>query len=92
MTCPQAQSSIPWKWASDGPGANLVGGTTRGGESTMWVADGAREDLRWRKSGRGHCQSEVAGLSYSTEDRGLGRPELTPLGECSAALELEVVP
>ena len=41
---------------------------------------------------KGHCQSKVAGLSYSTEDRALGRPELTLLGECSGALELEVVP
>ena len=29
-----------------------------------------------------HCQSKVAGLSYFTEDRGLGLPELTPLGKC----------
>ena len=40
----------------------------------------------------GHCQSKVAGLSYSTEDRELGRLELTPLGECSGAVELEIVP
>ena len=44
------------------------------------------------QTSRWHCQSKVAGLSYSTEDRELGRPELTPLGECSGALELEVVP
>ncbi len=40
----------------------------------------------------GHCQSKVAGLSYSTEDRGLGLPELTPLGKCSGAVELEIIP
>ena len=39
-----------------------------------------------------HCQSKIAGLSYSTEDRELGRPELTPLGKCSGAVELESVP
>ena len=39
-----------------------------------------------------HCQSKVAGLSYSTEDRELGRPALTPLDERSGALELEIVP
>ena len=38
------------------------------------------------------CQSKIAGLSYSTEDRELSRPELTPLGKCSGAVELEVVP
>ena len=41
---------------------------------------------------QGHCQSKVAGLSYSAWDRGLGRPKLTPLGECSGAVELEMVP
>ena len=40
----------------------------------------------------GHCQSKLAGLSYSTEDRELGRSELTPLGKCSGAVELEMVP
>ena len=40
----------------------------------------------------GHCQSKVAGLSYSTEDRGLGLPELTPLGKGSGAVELEIIP
>ena len=39
-----------------------------------------------------HCQSKIADLSYSTEDRELGRPELTPLGKCSGAVELEIVP
>ena len=38
------------------------------------------------KSRSGHCQSKVAGLSYSTEDRELGRPELTPLGKCCGML------
>ena len=47
--------------------------------------------LEAQASGR-HCQNKVAGLSYSTEDRESGRPELTPLGKCSGALELEVVP
>ena len=32
-----------------------------------------------------HCQSKVAGLSYFIEDRGLGLPELTPLGKCSVS-------
>ena len=36
-----------------------------------------------------HCQSKIVDLSYSTEDRGLGLPELTPLGNCSA-VELEI--
>ena len=40
----------------------------------------------------GHCQSKIADLSYSTEDRELGRSELTPLGKCSGAVELEMVP
>ena len=39
-----------------------------------------------------HCQSKIAGLSYSTEDRELSRPEVTPLGKCSGAVELEIVP
>ena len=39
-----------------------------------------------------HCQSKIADLSYSTEDRELGRPELTPLGKCSGAVKLEIVP
>ena len=39
-----------------------------------------------------HCQSKVAGLSYFAGDRELGRPKLTPLGECSGAIELEIVP
>ena len=45
-----------------------------------------------REFSQGHCQSKVAGLSYSTEDRGLGLPELTPLGKCSGAVELEIIP
>ena len=44
------------------------------------------------KHQNGHCQSKIAGLSYSTEDRELSRPELTPLGKCSGAVELEIVP
>ena len=39
-----------------------------------------------------HCQSKIAGLSYSTEDRELGRPELTPLGKRSGAVELKIIP
>ena len=38
----------------------------------------------------GHCQSKIAGLSYSTEDRGLGLPELTPLGKCSGVGRIHV--
>ena len=33
----------------------------------------------------GHCQRKSAGLSYSAGASGLGRPKLTPLGECSGA-------
>ena len=29
---------------------------------------------------------------FSAEDRKLGRPELTPLGKCSGAVELDIVP
>ena len=39
-----------------------------------------------------HCQSKIAGLSYSTEDRELSCPEVTPLGKGSGAVELEIVP
>ena len=39
-----------------------------------------------------HCQRKLAGLSSPTEDRELGRPELTPLGKCSGAVELEIIP
>ena len=52
------------------------------------VADGFYE---WQATAW-HCQSKVAGLSYFTEDRGLGLPELTPLGKCGGAVELEIVP
>ena len=40
---------------------------------------------------RGHCQRKVARTEFSTDDRELGRPELTPLGECGGAVELEIV-
>ena len=39
----------------------------------------------------GHCQRKVARTEFSTDDRELGRPELTPLGECGGAVELEIV-
>ena len=35
---------------------------------------------------------EISRSEFSAGDRELGRPELTPLGECRGALELEVVP
>ena len=40
---------------------------------------------------KGHCQRKVARTEFSTDDRELGRPELTPLGECGGAVELEIV-
>ena len=45
----------------------------------------------WREYERGHCQRKVARTEFSTDDRELGRPELTPLGECGGAVELEIV-
>ena len=39
----------------------------------------------------GHCQRKVARTEFSTDDRELGRLELTPLGECGGAVELEIV-
>ena len=56
------------------------------------VADLSLDKQILKEVSSGHCQSKVAGLSYFTEDRGLGRPELTPLGECSGAVELKIVP
>ena len=38
-----------------------------------------------------HCQRKVARTEFSTDDRELGRPELTPLGERGGAVELEIV-
>ena len=35
---------------------------------------------------------EISRSEFSTGDRDLGRPELTPLGKCSGAVELEIVP
>ena len=43
------------------------------------------QETRW------HCQRKVARTEFSTDDRELGRPELTPLGECGGAVELEIV-
>ena len=43
------------------------------------------------KVSKGHCQRKVARTEFSTDDRELGRPELTPLGECGGAVELEIV-
>ena len=43
------------------------------------------------KTKRRHCQRKVARTEFSTDDRELGRPELTPLGECGGAVELEIV-
>ena len=55
-----------------------------------------REASPARRSARGqglerHCQRKVARTEFSTDDRELGRPELTPLGECGGAVELEIV-
>ena len=38
-----------------------------------------------------HCQRKVARTEFSTDDRELGHPELTPLGERGGAVELEIV-
>ena len=38
-----------------------------------------------------HCQRKVARTEFSTDDRELGRPELTPLGKRGGAIELEIV-
>ena len=38
-----------------------------------------------------HCQRKVARSEFSTDDRELGRHELTPLGERGGAVELEIV-
>ena len=38
-----------------------------------------------------HCQRKVARTEFSTDDRELGRPELTPLGKRGGAVELEIV-
>ena len=35
---------------------------------------------------------EISRSEFSTGDRDLGRPELTPLGKCSGAVKLEIVP
>ena len=40
----------------------------------------------------GHCQRKVRRAEFSTEDRKLGRRDLTPLGDCSCAFDLEMVP
>ena len=48
--------------------------------------------VKWKgKLVGGHCQRKVARTEFSTDDRELGRPELTPLGECGGAVELEIV-
>ena len=48
-------------------------------------------DQRFRHLSKRHCQRKVARTEFSTDDRELGRPELTPLGECGGAVELEIV-
>ena len=40
----------------------------------------------------GHCQRKVRRAEFSTEDRKLSRRDLTPLGDCSCAFDLEMVP
>ena len=35
---------------------------------------------------------EARRSEYSTDDREFGRPELTPLGKCGGAVQLEIVP
>ena len=41
---------------------------------------------------KGALPEEIRRSEFSNDDRELGRPELTPLGECRGALELEIVP
>ena len=62
--------------------------------------DGTTQHLLGRQTGgtdtgidpvRGHCQRKVARTEFSTDDRELGRPELTPLGKRGGAVELEIV-
>ena len=48
-------------------------------------------NAREGKAFQWHCQRKVARTEFSTDDRELGRPELTPLGECGGAVELEIV-
>ena len=38
-----------------------------------------------------HCQRKVRRAEFSAGERELGRSELTPLGECGGAVELEIV-
>ena len=40
----------------------------------------------------GHRQRKVRRAEFSTDDKELGGPKLTPLGKCSGAVELEIVP
>ena len=40
----------------------------------------------------GALSEEISRSEFSTGDRELGRSELTPLGKCSGAVELEIVP
>ena len=39
-----------------------------------------------------HCQRKVCRAEFSTEDRKLGRRDLTPLGDRGCAFDLEMVP
>ena len=50
------------------------------------ISAGSVHDRRKR-----HCQRKVARTEFSTDDRELGRPELTPLGKRGGAVELEIV-
>ena len=43
------------------------------------------------QGGKRHCQRKVARTEFSTDDRELGRHELTPLGARGGAVELEIV-
>ena len=45
-----------------------------------------------RETFREALSEEISRSEFSTGDRDLGRPELTPLGKCSGAVELEIVP
>ena len=63
----------------------------RVGQVSKQMGVSEQTSYRWRKGYGGHCQRKVARTEFSTDDRELGRPELTPLGECGGAVELEIV-
>ena len=59
----------------------------------LWRQEGLKVPSRQPKRRRLWALSEeIRRSEFSTGDRELGRPELTPLGKCSGAVELEIVP